>query len=166
MFTYHKYGPVTFIWGQFHERYLSHWPLKSAWNLLIWNLLWIIQGPMSHEVIALILWSSQCVISKHINTHIQQWVTIYKSVEYNIIEINPVLEHKEENKLFYYIQSTLMISTQERVLTHWGQDKMAGICRRQFQVHFLERKMYEFRLWFHWSLFLRFQSTIFQPRFR
>ena len=34
MFTYHKYGPLTFIWGQFHKRYLSHWPQKSAWKLL------------------------------------------------------------------------------------------------------------------------------------
>ena len=44
MLTYPKYGLMTFIWGQFHERYLSQWPLKSAWNLLIWNLLWISQG--------------------------------------------------------------------------------------------------------------------------
>ena len=44
MLTYHMYGPMTFIWGQI---YLSHWPLKSAWKLLIWNLLWISQGPMS-----------------------------------------------------------------------------------------------------------------------
>ena len=35
MLTYHKYGPVTLIWGQFHKRYLSHWPLKSVWKLLI-----------------------------------------------------------------------------------------------------------------------------------
>ena len=31
---------------------------------------------------------------------------------------------------------------------------------------FLERKMYEFRLQFHWSLFLRVQFTIFQHRFK
>ena len=39
MLTYHKYGPVTLIWGQFHKRYLSHWPLKSVRILLILNLL-------------------------------------------------------------------------------------------------------------------------------
>ena len=35
MSTYHKSGPVMLIWGQFHKRYLSHWPVKSAWKLLI-----------------------------------------------------------------------------------------------------------------------------------
>ena len=38
---------MTFIWGQFHKRYLSHWPLKSAWKLLIWNLLWMANEIMS-----------------------------------------------------------------------------------------------------------------------
>ena len=33
--TYHKYGPVTLIWGQFHKRYLSHWPPKSAWKFTL-----------------------------------------------------------------------------------------------------------------------------------
>ena len=29
MLTYHKYRLMTFKWGgQFHKRYLSHWPLK------------------------------------------------------------------------------------------------------------------------------------------
>ena len=32
MLTCHKYGPVTFIWGQFHKRYLSHWPLNQLEN--------------------------------------------------------------------------------------------------------------------------------------
>ena len=30
--TYHMCGPVTLIWGQFHYRYLSHWPLNQLEN--------------------------------------------------------------------------------------------------------------------------------------
>ena len=33
MLTYHQWGLVAFIWGQFHKRYLSHHSLKLAWKL-------------------------------------------------------------------------------------------------------------------------------------
>ena len=49
MLTYNKYGPVTLIWGQFNKRFLIHWPLKSAYKLLIWNLLWISHGQWVNE---------------------------------------------------------------------------------------------------------------------
>ena len=51
-------------------------------------------------------------------------------------------------------------------LTHWGRDKMAAIFQTTFSNEFLWMKMYEFRLSFHWSLFLGFQLTIFQHWFR
>ena len=44
--------------------------------------------------------------------------------------------------------------------THWGQDK------KTFSNEFSWMKMYEFCLRFHWSLFLRFELTIFQHWFR
>ena len=53
-----------------------------------------------------------------------------------------------------------------RHLTHWGRDKMAAISQTMFSNAFSWMKMYEFRLKFHWSLFLRFQLTIFQHWFR
>ena len=40
-------------------------------------------------------------------------------------------------------------------LTHWGRDKMAAIFQTTFSNAFPWMKMYEFRLRFHWSLFLR-----------
>ena len=52
------------------------------------------------------------------------------------------------------------------VLTHWGRDKMAVIFQTTFSSGFSWTKMYEFRLKFHWSLFLRVQLTIFQHWFR
>ena len=51
-------------------------------------------------------------------------------------------------------------------LTHWGRDKMAIILMTTFSNAFSWMKMYEFRLRFHWNLFLRGQFRIFQHWFR
>ena len=51
-------------------------------------------------------------------------------------------------------------------MTHWGRDKMAAVSQTMFSNTFSLMKIYEFRLKFHWSLFLRFQLTIFQHWFR
>ena len=51
-------------------------------------------------------------------------------------------------------------------LTHWGRDKMVAIFQTTFPNGFSWGKMYEFRLTFHWSLFLGVQLTIFQHWFR
>ena len=48
------------------------------------------------------------------------------------------------------------------VLTHWGRDKMAAIFQTTLSNAFSWMKMLEFRLKYHWSLFLRFEFTIFQ----
>ena len=52
------------------------------------------------------------------------------------------------------------------ILTHWGRDKMAAIFQTTFSNPFSWMKLYEFRLRFHWSLFLRVQLTIFHHWFR
>ena len=51
-------------------------------------------------------------------------------------------------------------------LTHWGRDKMAAIFQTTFSNAFSWMKMYQFRLKFHWSLFLRVQLIIFHHWFR
>ena len=51
-------------------------------------------------------------------------------------------------------------------LTHWGRDKMATVSQTTLSNAFSWMKMLEFRLKFHWSLFLRVQLTIFQHWFR
>ena len=51
-------------------------------------------------------------------------------------------------------------------LTHWGWDKMDAISQRAFSNALLSIKMHEFLLKFHWNLFRRVQSTIFQHWFR
>ena len=40
-------------------------------------------------------------------------------------------------------------------LTHWGRDKIAAIFQTIFSNTFFWMNMYEFRLIFHWSLYLR-----------
>ena len=52
------------------------------------------------------------------------------------------------------------------ILTHGGRDKMADIFQTTFSNAFSLMKIYEFSIRFHWSLFLRFKSTIFQHWFR
>ena len=51
-------------------------------------------------------------------------------------------------------------------LTHWGRDKMAAIFQTTFSIAFSWMKMYDFRLKFQWSLFLRIKLTIFQHWFK
>ena len=47
-------------------------------------------------------------------------------------------------------------------LTHWGRDKMITISQTTFSDAFSWQKMYEFRLKFHWNLFLGFELIRFQ----
>ena len=51
-------------------------------------------------------------------------------------------------------------------LTHWGRDVVVAISQTTFSNAFSWKKLFEFRLGFHWSLFLRFELTIFQHWFR
>ena len=46
-------------------------------------------------------------------------------------------------------------------LTHWGRNKMAAFFQMMFPNAFSWKKLYEFRLRFHWRLFLRVQLTIY-----
>ena len=55
--------------------------------------------------------------------------------------------------------------TRVKVLTHWGRDKIDAISQTTFSSAFPWMKMFEFRLKFHWSLFLRVHLTIFQHWF-
>ena len=64
-----------------------------------------------------------------------------------------------------------MLSTLPNILlfglwTHWGRDNMDAISQWTFANAFSSMKMFEFRLKFRWSLFLKFQLTINQHWFR
>ena len=51
------------------------------------------------------------------------------------------------------------------MLTHWGRYKVNGITQTTFSSAFFWTKMFDFRLQFHWSLFLRVQLTLFKHWF-
>ena len=51
-------------------------------------------------------------------------------------------------------------------LTHWGWDKIVAISQTTFSNAFSWMKIYEFRLRYHWSLFLGFALMIIQHWFR
>ena len=54
----------------------------------------------------------------------------------------------------------------DKILTHLPMDIMAAISQTILLDAFSWMKMYEFRLRFHWILFLRVQSTIFPNWFK
>ena len=61
---------------------------------------------------------------------------------------------------------SISMSQCKNVLTHWGRDKMAAISQKTHSNAFSWIKMLEIRLIFHWSLFLRVESTILHHWFR
>ena len=64
------------------------------------------------------------------------------------------------------VGTSALSGTLYQALTHWGRDKMAAISQTIFSNAFSWMEMYEFRLIFHWGLFLGVQLTIFQHWFR
>ena len=71
-----------------------------------------------------------------------------------------------QNPLNFLVGGAIRELQPSKSLTHWGRDKMDAISQRAFSNVFSWMKMFEFRLKFHWSLFLRVQLTIFQHWFR
>ena len=83
----------------------------------------------------------------------------------------PVIRRSAPINQFY--QKFILLVTQHLALSvaccfliHWGRDNMDAISQTTFWSAFSWMKMFEFRLKFHWSLFLRVQLTIFQHWFR
>ena len=64
-----------------------------------------------------------------------------------------------DNTISYVV---LVWRNADQILTHWCWHKMAAIFQMTFSNAFSWMKMYEFWLSFHWSLFPRVQSKIFQ----
>ena len=59
-----------------------------------------------------------------------------------------------------------IVKTLVTCLTHWGRDEIDAILQTTSSSAFSWMKMFEFRLKFHWSSFLRVQLTIIQYWFR
>ena len=85
------------------------------------------------------------------------WATLWKNGWMDFHEIFRKVGH--ETKKIWNIFGMLR-------LTHWGRDKIDAILQTTFSNAISWMKMFEFRLQFHWSLFLKVQLTIFQHWFR
>ena len=70
------------------------------------------------------------------------------------------------DRLLYFQKCVNHVANVGFISTHWGLDEMNNISQTTFSNEFSSMKMSEFRLKFHWSLFPRVQSTIFQHGFR
>ena len=71
-----------------------------------------------------------------------------------------------QNRLVFWPGTDRLLFINIFQLTHWGRDKMAAISQTTRSNPFSWMKIFEFRLRFYWSLFLRVQLTIFQHCFR
>ena len=77
-----------------------------------------------------------------------------------------IINYHQAGSLTQLLQRRSICRAIRQYLTHWGRDEMDNISQTTFSNVFSSIKMLEFILKFHWSLFLRVQSTIFQHWFR
>ena len=82
-------------------------------------------------------------------------------------ERNLSISKTTNRTLMRFYQTTNMAGLIEKpLLTYCGRDKMAAVSQTALSNAFSWMKMLEFRLKFHWSVFPKFQLTIFQHWFR
>ena len=101
------------------------------------------------------------------------WQYLFGSTLFQVMTCWLMAPSNYLNKCWLFIKgaralgySPQTISQVHMNLTHWGWDKMDAISQTTFSSTFSWMKMFEFRLKFHWCLFLRVELTIFQHWFR
>ena len=110
--------------------------------------------------------------SKFPSYYSARWVwRLYFEIYCHIFQGKISSFHKSwaETWLLLLAHTRISLQPQESVrqgLTHWGRNEIDAISQTTFSNAFSCMKMFEFRLKFHWSLFLRVQLTIFQHWFR
>ena len=106
------------------------------------------------------------------HTHIRLVMQFAKSLKLPCCQCTETCSHVSSVQNNIYtpvtgpVQWRIVPAQNFQCLTHWGRDKMNAISQTTFSNAFSWMKSFEFRLNFHWSLFLRVQSTIFQHWFR
>ena len=83
--------------------------------------------------------------------------SVLQAVDQSLFVIEPLLEP---------IPIYCHLDLQYENLTQWGGDKMAAILQTAVRKTFCLMEICEFRLKFHWNLFLRVLLTTFQHWFR
>ena len=142
---------------------------------LFWSLVKIWIWVKSRNCGCLVTWFCYQLIAKPGNkTATASWpdpyiVTCYSCWKYCRYDtcVNKMDNHWFRFTVRLWVRPQIITAHSRMVLLkHWGRDKMAAILRTTLSNAFSWMKMYELRLKFHWSLFLKVQSTIFQHRFR
>ena len=103
--------------------------------------------------------------------HTVHWIQSYNFSHTRISQKTPIAHHNRQamdvsHELLGENRPPCIGSALYQVLTHWGWDKMDAISQTTFSSTFSWMKIFEFRLKYHRSLFLRVQLTIFQHWFR
>ena len=81
------------------------------------------------------------------------------ALKYQMISINDVLVSPGYSMRGIY---TFILLLHIFYSKHWSREKMAAFSQKTLSYALSRMKLYEFRLTFHWSLFLMVQLTIFQ----
>ena len=131
----------------------SLWPSNNIW--------WHISGSKLAQVMACCLKAQSHYLRQC--WHHQRW-SVLQTWEQFHRKCSKTFSVTCVQKLHFWI--CFHIPLEAMSLTHWGRDKMDAISQTTLSIAFSWMKIYEFRLNFRWSLFLRVQLTIFQHWFR
>ena len=92
------------------------------------------------------------------------WSTIISNIRYLWCDDEAATKYTQND--MKQTKSLLPICSRVWRITHWGRDKVDAISKTTFSSAFSRMKIFEFRLKFHWGLFLEDQLMIFQHWFR
>ena len=124
------------------------------WSCNIW-LQSVNQAPYMR-----ILKSTECILHHFLYskfTRMLTWKRFYRYAKSTL---------SSRNHVYSFTYTVDYTDVSKFFLTYWGRDKMAAIFQTSFSIAFSWMKMYEFRIRFHWNLFLRVKLTIFQHWFK
>ena len=142
---------------------------RALAKLLIWHLT-VLMVMSSWPILS----QTTCILPISTHAHYTHNITLY------ILNQNIIYIYIHCTILSMIICRSINISNQQYTLytmahwrliylnhiSHWGRDKMTAVSQTTRSNAFSWMKMLEFWLRFHWSLFLRVQSTIIQHWFR
>ena len=137
---------------------------KSKGELLDWMALW----KVNHDRITKYIDYSSMTNIKYI-TRVCHNYKLTQHALYNFMFAYIELAHKNEI-LVAFMRSKFILCSVSIITalcsTHWGRDNMAAILQTTHSNAFSLMKIFECRLKFHWTLYIRVQLAIFQHWFR
>ena len=134
-----------------------HWPIWKLRHLLSNRFKISFQDLTKRQGMSLV------VSVTHVSVICSFWVTPFLTIWYTILY---TLTRYLMGSVVTWASWRLKSPATRLWLTHWGRDKMDVISQTTLSNAFSWMTMVEFRLRFHWSLFIRVQLTIIHHWFR